>query len=491
MGGIAGIFGAKCKTEEMQMMLDRISHRGEGEFQFFSGEEDVFLIAQLALPDQESAPIFNDGGNICIVFSGNVYNYDQLRQDLAEYNFQTDSDGELVLHLYEKMGAACAAMLDGIFAFAICDLDKGLFIARDPLGIKPLYISEGGDTTYFVSEMKALVDVDPNFQEFPIGTYYQSDQGFTKYYDLTPEIEPVDTMEEAMRGINDYLRKAIQKRLETELPLGVYLSGGLDSSIIAALATEEIGGIDSFAVGMEGSQDIEYARLCADYLGTNHYEYIYNLDEMVEVLPEVIYYLESFDAALVRSSVANYFLARLAGEEAQVVLSGEGADELFCGYKYLQKMPRKDIPNELFELVGTLHNTSLQRGDRMSMAHGLEAQVPFLDLDFVNFAFNIPLSMKLGPENQEKWVLREAFSDLLPGEIVYREKKKFSEGAGSFLELADVAQDKISDDAFACMAVTSGGHQIKNKEELMYYQIFREHYPEGAVEKAIDFSRSL
>lgn len=492
MCGIAGIFGINCETEKINMMLNKMKHRGTADCRAFPGREHNFHYVHLSSNDEDGQPVYNETGSLCIAFHGRIYNYEKLRSMLnAKHTFSTDTDAELVLHLYEERGVKCASLLDGIFAFAVYDAEKGLFLARDPLGIKPLYISDGGENIYFASEMKALVEVAPDFIEFPIGSYYQAGKGYKKYFSLSPVAESIETMDEAIEGINNYLKRAVQKRLVSDRPFGVYLSGGLDSSIIAALTVQDIPGIDSFAVGMEGSKDITHARLCADYLGTNHHEYIYDLDEMLEVLPQVIYHLESYDAALVRSSVANYFLARLACEDAQVVFSGEGADELFCGYQYFQKLSEEDLHKELFDLMGTLHNTGLQRGDRMSMAYGVEARVPFLDMDFVRFAFTIPLSMKIGPENQEKWVLRKAFSDILPDEILYRKKNKFSVGAGSFLELSNVAEQTISDEEFAREAITPGGHRIKNKEELMYYRIFREYYPEIAVEKAIDFSRSL
>lgn len=492
MSGIAGIFGTKCDKEKMSIMVDKMRHRGIADYVDFSGQEDTFLNAHLSQNEKDCQPIYNEQDSICTVFSGQLYNYQELRQILkGKHRFSTDSDGELVLHLYEEKGAEFISLLDGIFAFAIYDVDKGLLLARDPLGIKPLYISDEGANIYFASEMKALVDVTSDFIEFPQGEYYQSGKGFSNAFSLSPDIASVTDMEEAEEEIYRYLKQGVNKRLVTEEPMGVYLSGGLDSSILAALMVQEMPGVDSFAVGMAGSGDLKHARLCADYLGTNHHEFVYDINDMLEVLPDVIYHLESYDAALVRSSVPNYLLARLASEEVNVVLSGEGADELFCGYPYLKELPEEELSQELIDVMGTLHNTGLQRGDRMSMAYGVEARVPFLDLDFIRYAFKIPISMKYGPDNQEKWVLRRAFSDILPEEIVYRKKDKFSVGAGSSTLLAQIAEEKISEAEFAQGLVTPSGHQIGNKEELMYYQIFREFYPEDAVDKAIGFSRSL
>jgi len=494
MCGIAGIFGTKCDKEKMNLILEKIRHRGPDDYGTFLSHEASFLHARLSIIDVDGGkqPILNESGTICIIFNGEIYNYKKLRQMLKqEHTFSTNTDTEVVLHLYEELGEECFSLLDGMFALAIYDGEKGLILARDPLGIKPLYIYEDKKNVYFASEMKALLGVVPNFKEFPAGNYYRFGKGYNKFFSLTKDMKPVSSMEEAVGGVYHYLKEAVNKRLMSDVPLGVFLSGGLDSSIIAALAAREIPGLNTFAVGMEGSEDLKYARLCADYLGTNHHEFLYTLDDMLDALPKVIYYLESYDAALVRSAVPNYFLSRLASEHVKVVLSGEGADELFSGYHYLKKLSQKDLNKELLEITGSLHNTNLQRCDRMSMAHGIEARVPFLDADFVRYALSIPVSMKMGPDNQEKWVIRQAFSNILPKEIAYRKKKKFSEGAGSFQAFAQVAEKTISDASFARAVATSSGHKINNKEELMYYRIFRDYYPEDSVEKAIGFSRSL
>lgn len=281
------------------------------------------------------------------------------------------------------------------------------------------------------------------------------------------------------------------KRIDKTRPFGVYLSGGLDSSIIAALTVQEWEGVDSYAVGMEGSEDLIYARLCAKHLGTRHHEYIYSLDEMLEVLPKVIYYLESYDAALVRSAIPNYFLAKMAMEPEKVVLSGEGADELFCGYSYMQSMSPEQRVSEVYHLLETIHGTGLQRGDRMAAAFGMEVRFPFLDMDFVQYSLRIPDCLKCSPSRQEKWLLRKAFSHLLPQEIVSRKKEKFSKGAGSSRLLSQVAGEKISDKKFAQNSTTVAGNKLKSKEELYYYRIFHEFFPQKAADKTVGFSRSL
>ncbi|NLT46906.1 MAG: asparagine synthetase B [Clostridiales bacterium] len=459
-------------------------------------------------------PISNENDSMRILFSGRLWNTSEIRKKLKrKHHFSSDLDGEAVLHLYEEVGEKCVHSLEGAYAFVVYPTkheinvveDAGkdvngeanrIFIARDPLGVKPLYISEDDEKVCVASEFKALSEIAPDFQEFPIGSYYQAgDQAqvedrFVRFHSFSAQ-EPITTFNDAKSGIQKLLTNAVRKRIDRSRPFGVYLSGGLDSSIIAALTAREWEGVDSFAVGVEGSEDLLHARMCAKHLGTKHHEYIYTLEEMLEVLPTVIYHLESYDAALVRSSVPNYFLARMAAEPDKVVLSGEGADELFCGYPYMKSLSEEERESEAFHLLETLHSTGLQRGDRMAAAFGMEARVPFLDLDLIQFALRIPDSMMYGPAGEEKWVLRKAFSHMLPREITGRKKKKFSIGAGSSDLMRRAAEERISDEEFTRHRETTAGHRLKSKEDLFYYRIFHEFYPQKAAEETVSFSRSL
>jgi asparagine synthase (glutamine-hydrolysing) len=503
----------KQKNRELSRMIENIRHR------------------------KPIKPISNENNSMQILFSGRIHNAPKIRKMLKpKHRFRSEQDGEVVLHLYEEIGEECVHRLEGAYAFAVYSTDEihsnvslgaagggagliddsgeanQIFIARDPLGVKPLYISENEERVCIASEFKALSDITSDFKEFPIGSYYHaskhagSDDRFVRFHsfsepkgpeenagnlNLPPRGEPIEALQVAKSGIQMLLKDAVYKRIEHDHPFGVYLSGGLDSSIIAALTAQEWDGVDSFAVGMEGSEDLLHARLCAKHLGMRHHEYVYSLEEMLEVLPTVIYHLESYDAALVRSSVPNYFLARMASEPNKVVLSGEGADELFCGYSYMKTLSEEERESEAYYLLETLHSTGLQRGDRMAAAFGMEARVPFLDLDFVQFALRIPDFMKYGPSGQEKWVLRQAFSHLLPREIVSRKKKKFSIGAGSSNLMAQVAEEKITDEEFAKHGMTTAGHRLKSKEELFYYKIFHDFFPQRAAEETVEFSRSL
>lgn len=548
MGGIAHIYTLKASN----------GPKGPNEFSGFSGPKrqlnrslsgvsrrhgkqrnrDLSRMIENIRHRRPTKPISNENGSLQILFTGWIHDAPKIRKMLKrKHRFSSNQDGEVVLHLFEELGEECIHKLEGAYAFAVystnhetgselnlggpeegaglsVNSEKGgeIFIARDPLGVKPLYISENEERVCIASEFKALTNITPDFMEFPIGSYYyaskRADTGkkFVRFHSFTEpvnpaeneepdkllvNVEPIEDLKEAKSGLQELLEDAVNKRIERGHPFGVYLSGGLDSSIIAALTAQEWDGVDSFAVGMEESEDLLHARMCAKYLGTKHHEYVYTLEEMLEVLPTVIYHLESYDAALVRSSIPNYFLARMASEPGKVALSGEGADELFCGYPYMKNLSEEERESEAYYLLETLHSTGLQRGDRMAAAFGMEARVPFLDLNLVDFALRIPDSMKYGPLGQEKWILRKAFSHLLPREIVSRKKKKFSIGAGSFDLIAQVAEEKISDEEFEKNRVTEAGHKLKSKEEFLYYKIFHEFFPQRAAEEAVEFSRSL
>jgi len=486
MNAIAGNYGKRTTLTQIEYMVGQMSHRGRSkqtvtEKPFRGIELDTVQVRSERNAKKEK-----------VLFSGKIYNAHKLQGLMEKPETQyRDRDDLLVLDLYKSRGSSFVTLLDGVFAFAVYDEEKGLLMARDPFGIEPLYISEDGKDILFASEMKAMPTLKRGFREFPIGSIYEEGKGFRKYYSINTQKKEIESFDAAVKGIQDRLLKAVNKRIETEKPFGIYLSGGLDSSIIAAITAEEVKEVDSFAVGMAGSEDLKYARLCAKHLGTNHHEYVYDLEEMLKVLPDVIYHLESFDAALVRSSVANYMLARLVGDKAEVVFSGEGADELFCGYPQFKDMNEKEANDEIVEMLESLHNTGLQRGDRMSLTQGIKARVPFLDKDVVEYAMRIPVSMKIGPKGQEKWILRKAYEHMLPEEVVYRKKDKFSVGAGSSLKLAEVAEKTISDREFLEMKVTPAGHVLRSKEELMYYKIFKEFYPEPSVENSIDFTKVI
>jgi asparagine synthase (glutamine-hydrolysing) len=287
----------------------------------------------------------------------------------------------------------------------------------------------------------------------------------------------------------------VYKRLLADVPVGVSLSGGLDSSIVTALAREATEHLHSFAVGVEGSPDLEAARRMSRHLDTIHHEYIYSTHDMVEALPNVLYHLESFDPALVRSAIPNYFLAKLASEHVKVILTGEGADEIYAGYDYLARYDEpEELQDEMLHITNALHNTNLQRADRMSMAFGLEARVPFLDVESISIAMGIPADWKLHDERVPKALLRRSFEEDLPDEIVNRPKAKFSKGAGSSELIAQKAVEKITDQEFTFeqeRLKKDWDYKLQNKEALYYYRMLNEHYDDEWILPTMGNSRSL
>lgn len=498
MCGIAGAYRMTDVTH-IERMLAWLSHRGPDGRGVAAADTGVLGHTRLAIIDLEGGrqPMEYDGALIC--FNGEIYNYRALRHRyLRGQTFETDSDTEVLLRLYRTLGPGCVRLLEGMFAFAILDGDD-LFLARDPIGIKPLYLAKRDDTLLFASEIKALALHADQVTTFPPGTWYHSRFGSHAYYQLAqgwPQNGVFETPDQAKTAIRAVLRAAVHKRLLADVPVGVSLSGGLDSSIIALLACAELDQVETFAVGMEGSADLEAARQVARYLGTRHHEYVYTRAEMEAALPEVIYYLESADPALVRSAMPNYFLARLASERVKVILTGEGADELYAGYDYMRSIASpEDLHRELELSIRELHRTNLQRADRMFMAFGVEARVPFLDVESIALALSLPPEWKrTAPGEPTKMLLRQAFASELPDLIIHRPKQKFSAGAGSMYELAQVAEERFDNQTFAReqrRLIQRWGYRLPNKEALYYLDTLRAVLPERLIIPEMGVSRSL
>lgn len=497
MCGIAGVFQEPAR-QTVEKMIGNISHRGPDGNGILGVPNGTLGHTRLAILDVEGGHQPMMYQDTSIVFNGEIYNYRELkREHLSRLHVRTHSDTEVLLHLYRKKGPGFVKLLDGMFAFAI--QHKGeILLARDPLGIKPLYYgkSSNGKKLFFASEIKALVRHVERIKEFPAGHWYHSRLGWHKYYQLEETIRPFDGTEEETRpAIKSTLRSAVYKRLLADVPVGVSLSGGLDSSIVTALAREETEHLHSFAVGVEGSPDLEAAWQMSRHLETVHHEYVYNTQDMVEALPNVLYHLESFDPALVRSAIPNYFLAKLASEYVKVILTGEGADEVYAGYDYLARYETPDeLQGEMLHITNALHNTNLQRADRMSMAFGLEARVPFLDVKSVSLAMGIPADWKLHNGRIPKALLRQSFANDLPRQIVNRPKAKFSKGAGSSELIAQEAIAKIIDQEFESerdRLKKDWDYNLQNKEALYYYRILREFYDDEWILPTMGNSRSL
>ena len=447
MCGIAFVRGERDADKIVCEMLDRLAYRGpDGEGRYVDeGADAVLGHKRLAIIDPKGGaqPILTPDGDAALIANGMIYNDKGLRGDLLAHEpalvFRTGSDSEPILHGYRAYGTEIVRRLDGMFAFVLMAGGR-VIAARDPIGIKPLYIGRRGDALYMASEIKALVGHVDTLEEFPPGHLFDDHADMERYYTVPePRCELMDP-EETAALVRDTLERAVVKRLRSDVPLGAFLSGGLDSSIIAALARRHLDTLHTYAVGLEGSEDLDASRRVAEHIGSKHHEYVIRPDELVRELPTILYHLESYDQDLVRSAAPTWFVARIASQSVKVVLTGEGADELFAGYAYYKKYAdRSEMHRELHRSITTMHNINLQRVDRMTMAHGLEARVPFLDLEMIDLAMRIDPALKMHrtqTANIEKWILRHGFEDLLPDDIVWRDKAQFDQGSGTDVALA-------------------------------------------------------
>ena len=465
MSGIAGS-DVEADTSRVEDALETINHRGPDGTRVV--EANGATLGQVWPEAREHMMEGED--EVAAVLDGEVHNWYDVQPGAT-------SPLEALEQAYEEQGPAFVEKLDGHFALAVAGPD-GVFLARDPIGVVPLYYSSNGATS-FASEAKALHGFGATPTELPPGHYLDPEGGLVRYAEIMP-VEPREASpEELVTQLRHVLVMAIAKRV-TDGEVGSWLSGGVDSSVLAALARRQTSELKSFAAGLEGAPDLKYARIVADYIGADHHERIVGRQELLALVPEVVCALESFDALLVRSSITNYAVGKLASEHVPAVLSGEGADELFAGYSYLKDLAPSALRNELVDITNRLHNTALQRVDRCSKAHGLIAHVPFLDQDVISFALSIPARYKLNREAGmvEKWVLREAAEGLLPDEVLHRPKAKFWEGAGVQEILKDHAEETISDADFGAQRGLPDGAVLNTKEELMYYRVFREQFGE-------------
>ena len=491
---MCGIFVSQgeISTKQMDEVLQLLHHRGPDEGKSVVTDRVHLGHRRLSIIGLEDGiqPIHNRQKDRWIVCNGEIYNYATIKKELAkDVPFLTKSDSEVALKLVETHGPKAIQKLDGMFAFFIADEENDTFIvARDTLGIKPLYYGLDKDGEYvFSSELKAIESFVDGAKEFPHGHYFTPEEGFVCYRQIQSPVEAYDQnqLEDVYTSIQDTMNRAVAKRMIADVEVGVLLSGGLDSSLIAAIVKQQLQGnkqLKSFCVGAEGSADILNARIVAEALGTEHYEYIYTEEELIEAVSDVIYHLESYEPSLVRSAIPNYFVSKLASEHVKVILSGEGADELFAGYAYMEKYQDTNSMNkEIIRVLNTLHHVNLQRADRMSMAHSIELRVPFLDLEVVENALQIPAGLKVHKKGRmEKWLLRKAFDGVLPDEVLWRKKAEFSEGSGA-LDLLDLhAEESISDEEFIRVN-EEAPVDLRSKQEMFYYQIFRKHFPADKI----------
>lgn len=512
MCGIVGVFDCKTGTESLRpkilKMSKKIRHRGPDWSGIYSDDNIVLAHERLAIVDPQSGgqPLYTKDKTLVLAVNGEIYNHQEIRKTLPDYEFLTQSDCEVILALYRKKGINFLEDLNGIFAFALYDKENdSYFIARDHIGIIPFYMGwdEWGNF-YVASELKALEGVCNNIKEFLPGHYlYSKDGGYElkKWYKRDWEkYENVKDNVTDIAALRKGLEDAVHRQLMSDVPYGVLLSGGLDSSIIAAVtkkfASKRIESGDtqtawypqlhSFAVGLKGSPDLAAARKAADHIGTIHHEIHFTIQEGLDAIRDVIYHLETYDVTTIRASTPMYLMARIIKSMGiKMVLSGEGSDELFGGYLYFHKAPNPEaFHEETVRKLGKLHLYDCLRANKSLAAWGIEGRVPFLDKEFMDIAMRLnPADKMIKPGKMEKWVLRKAFEDYLPESIAWRQKEQFSDGVGySWIDtLKAVASEKVTDEQLANAKYRFPINPPMSKEEYHYRSIFSEHFPSDAA----------
>lgn len=511
MCGIVCAFDLKQESESLRPQLLEMSkslrHRGPDWSGIFSHEKAILGHERLAIVDPASGkqPLFSPDQRLVLAANGEIYNHLALRKQFeGKYTFSTQSDCEVILALYQEKGVDFVDDLNGIFAFAIYDTEKdSYFIARDHMGIIPLYMGWDKHGTFYVaSELKALEGVCSKIELFPPGHYWLSgDAAPTQWYQRDwVDYENVKDNPTRIEDLHDALSAAVHRQLMSDVPYGVLLSGGLDSSITSALAkkfsskriesddTQEAWWpqLHSFSVGLEGSPDLVAAQKVAHHIGSVHHEVIFTIQEGLDAIRDVIYHLETYDITTVRASTPMFLMARsIKSHGIKMVLSGEGADELFGGYLYFHKAPSaEEFHKETVRKLQKLHQYDCLRANKSLAAWGIEGRVPFLDKEFIDVAMRInPQDKMITKERMEKWVVRKAFEAYLPQSVAWRQKEQFSDGVGySWIDtLKEVVQEAVTDEQMANAHFRFPVQTPQNKEEFYYRSIFEEHFPSDAA----------
>ena len=538
MCGIVAILNVKEQTSELRQktlrMSQTIRHRGPDWSGIYCGGAAILAHERLSIVDPESGgqPLYSPDRKQVLAVNGEIYNHQEIRRRYAgRYEFQTGSDCEVILALYRSLVPSpspteeeniytheqiCGMLeqLSGIFAFVLYDEERDEFlIARDPIGVIPLYIGYDSDgTVYVASELKALEGQCERYEPFLPGHYYWSRKpGMKRYYQRDWfDYDAVKGNEASIDAIHDALEDAVRRQLMSDVPYGVLLSGGLDSSVISAIAQKYSEHrieddnrtraywprLHSFAVGLKGAPDLAKARLVANHIGTVHHEINYTIQEGLDAIRDVIYYIETYDVTTVRASTPMYLLARVIKSMGiKMVLSGEGADEIFGGYLYFHKAPSaKDFHDETVRKLSKLHLYDCLRANKSLSAWGVEGRVPFLDKEFLDVAMHTNPEAKMCPGTTiEKKIVREAFADLLPKEIAWRQKEQFSDGVGySWIDtLKEITSKAVSDEQIAHAAERFPINPPKNKEEYYYRSIFAEHFPSDSAAHSVPSEASV
>ena len=543
MCGIVSIFNIKKQTHELRekalRMSQKIRHRGPDWSGIYCGGSAILAHERLSIVDPESGgqPLFSPDRKMVLAVNGEIYNHQLIRRQYAgRYDFQTGSDCEVILALYRDKGIDFLEDISGIFAFALYDEEKDAFlIARDPIGVIPLYIGYDSDgTVYVASELKALEGQCERYEPFLPGHYLTNiEDGILKIEDCHEDVaagnlqssifnfqsyyqrdwfdyDAVKNNEASVEAIREALKDSVKRQLMSDVPYGVLLSGGLDSSIISAIAEKfsehriEDNSqtraywprLHSFAVGLKGAPDLSKARLVADHIGTVHHEINYTIQEGLDAIRDVIYFIETYDVTTIRASTPMYLLARVIKSMGiKMVLSGEGADEVFGGYLYFHKAPSaKAFHEETVRKLSKLHFYDCLRANKSLSAWGVEGRVPFLDKEFLDVAMRTNPEAKMCPGSTiEKRIVREAFADMLPAEIAWRQKEQFSDGVGySWIDtLKKITSEAVSDEQMAHAAERFPINPPLNKEEYYYRSIFAEHFPSDSAARSVNQEASV
>ena len=515
MCGIIGILNIKSKPESLRTkaltMSGKIRHRGPDWSGIYVGKSAILAHERLSIVDPQSGsqPLKNKEQTHVLSVNGEIYNHRDIRAQYADkYDFLTGSDCEVILALYKEKGINFLDDLNGIFSFVLYDAEKDEFlIARDPIGVIPLYIGKDSDGTIYVSsELKALEGNCESYEPFLPGHYFWSKEGEMKrwYKRDWVDYENVKGSTLDVEDVKNALERAVQRQLMSDVPYGVLLSGGLDSSVISAIAKKfaskriETDGtqdawwprLHSFAVGLKGAPDLIAARKVAEHIGTVHHEINYTIQEGLDAIRDVIYFIETYDVTTVRASTPMYLLARVIKSMGiKMVLSGEGADEVFGGYLYFHKAPdAKSFHDETVRKLKKLYMYDCLRANKSLMAWGVEGRVPFLDKEFLDVAMRIDAEKKMSKDGKiEKWIVRKAFEDLLPESVAWRQKEQFSDGVGySWIDtLKKITSEAVTDEQMAHAKERFPINPPMNKEEYYYRTIFEEHFPSESAAKSV------
>ena len=516
MCGIIGLFNINdeqaMRTEALKM-AGKIRHRGPDWSGSYSDEHCVLMHERLSIVDVEhgAQPLYDTKTKRVLAVNGEIYNHKELEKKLSNsHDFQTNSDCEVLLYLYDEFGADFLNEIDGIFAFSLYDPNtKDYFVARDHIGIIPLYIGwDENGVTYVASEMKSIESYCEKLQEFPPGNYYKNGE-FTQWYQPN-WVNEIPTDAVSLPKLKKALEDSVHKQLMCDVPYGVLISGGLDSSVIAAIAAKyskkrvESGDAEeawwprlhSFAIGLDGSPDLKAAKIVADAIGTVHHECKYTIQEGLDALRDVIYHLETYDVTTIRAATPMYLMARkIKSMGIKMVLSGEGADEVFGGYLYFHMAPNKEeLHHETVRKLQKLSKYDCLRANKSMAAWGIEARVPFLGKEFLEYAMNIDPADKMCSDGKaEKYVLRKAFEGIIPDEVLWRQKEQFSDGVGyNWIDsLKANADEKVSDDNLANAKRKFPIQPPTTKEGYYYREIFDEMYPSNEAALTVEAGPSI